>query len=373
MRISVLGRVAKPAVVESAYPLLKPGLTWIEVRAGGSHMLKDLRTGLRAEVGDAERTLCGLLDGRRSTAEIAVEAARLLRRPVSEAAVRQFVRTLSRIGALEASPSDGPGAAREPRRVVLTFHELDGFFAWLARHLRWCFSPYVQVPVAAAALTATTQIPGCVSRLSIASLDQISFTAWVFLIGAVALSLLGHELAHGVTLRHFGGRVGDVRICALDSLTGITVDVTDIYRLPTRWHAALVFGAGPYVDLIGAAAAVAAGGLAPASFRPWFDLVACIQCLRTALGLVPFHESDGYYLAALAVDVPKLQTVSSHLLRLLFRGPRSELRAELAGRSRLRTCLYVGFAVCILAWRVALAGFTGGAAWLMIRSLKLGH
>ncbi len=143
-----------------------------------------------------------------------------------------------------------------------------------------------------------------------------------------------HELGHALVAKHFGAEVHELGIMLLVFVPTLYSDVSDIWRLPSRWHRMAVSAAGMGVELLLAAVA---------TFVWWFsepgivNLLALNTMVVASMGTLlinanPLMRYDGYYLLADLTETPNLWQRSrdayrSRLGRLVFR-PRTNQPRE---------------------------------------------
>ena len=147
---------------------------------------------------------------------------------------------------------------------------------------------------------------------------RLVFMAWLAYPVIKAL----HELAHALTLKHFGGRVPEWGLTLMMFTPVPHVDASDAARLPLRHQRLLVSGAGMGLELALAALALwlALGlGLEPGF---WRDLCLCVFFIGSVSTLLvngnPLLRFDGYHLLCDALALPNLASRSTrHWLQTL--------------------------------------------------------
>ena len=75
-------------------------------------------------------------------------------------------------------------------------------------------------------------------------------------LAAIAVVKVLHELGHALACRHFGARPQEMGVLLLAGRPALYCDVSDAWRLPSKWRRMAVSGAGMFVELLIAAVAV---------------------------------------------------------------------------------------------------------------------
>ncbi len=185
---------------------------------------------------------------------------------------------------------------------------------------------------------------------------------WLLLLNLV--SILLHELSHGLTVKHYGREVRRAGFMIYFGLPAFFVDTTDIWLEGKRARLAVSW-AGPYSGLILA-------GLCGIVLTLWPGLAvngllyqfAFLALLTVFINLNPLLELDGYYLLMDWLEIPMLRRKSLAFLRS---GLWTRLRSGLRSFSReegiysvfgLLSALWTAYAVLfgIKFWQERLAG-----------------
>ena len=66
----------------------------------------------------------------------------------------------------------------------------------------------------------------------------------IWLMVALALTKVLHELAHALTCKHFGGECHEIGVALLVFTPCLFCDTSDSWMLPNRWHRAAIGAAG---------------------------------------------------------------------------------------------------------------------------------
>ena len=138
---------------------------------------------------------------------------------------------------------------------------------------------------------------------------------WLLLaIGAVKVL---HELGHALACKHFGGEVHELGFMLLVFAPCLYCDVSDAWRLPSKWQRIAVSAAGMVVELVLAALATIVWWYAQPGVVQLVALNIMIVCTVSTL-LVngnPLLRYDGYYILSDLVETPNLWQRSREVLR----------------------------------------------------------
>jgi putative peptide zinc metalloprotease protein len=190
--------------------------------------------------------------------------------------------------------------------------------------VRWLWSPWelaVTLGVFGyAALIVLGNAPAIAARLpAVGELVQPSrLPLWIAALAAVKVL---HELGHALTCRHFGARPGEMGVLLLAGAPALYCDVTDAWRLPSKWRRMAVSSAGMAVELAVASIATivwwfAAPGLLSAMC---LSLIVVCSIGTLAINANPLLRYDGYYLLADALEVPNLAERARGLISTAWR------------------------------------------------------
>ncbi len=286
---------------------------------------------------DEEYAILRMLDGRSSLDDIKEqfdEQFAPLRVDVHQ--LQSFLGTLHRQGLIVA---DGAGQGerllerrREERRrllgaslsniLAIRFRGIDPepLLRWLYPKCRWLFSVWAVAASLLLALSAVTLLAVQFETMQ-AKLPQ--FHAFfntqnaVWIVVALAVTKILHELAHGLACRHFGGECHEIGVMLLVFTPCLYCNVSDAWMLPNKWHRVAIGAAGIYVEVILAAVC---------TFLWWFSEPGLLNalCLNTmficSISTVLFNGNpllryDGYYILSDVLEVPNLGQQSTSLVR----------------------------------------------------------
>jgi len=177
--------------------------------------------------------------------------------------------------------------------------------------LRWAFSSWMLLVaitlIGYATFTAIAEANTLAARLpSLGQLfDPRRLPLWLAVIASVKIL---HELGHALACRHFGARPREMGLLLLAGAPALYCDVTDAWRLPSKWRRMAVTSAGMFVELVLAAVALsiwrhAAPGLLSALC---LSIVVVCSVGTLAINANPLVRFDGYYLLADWLETPNL-------------------------------------------------------------------
>ncbi|UCF69122.1 MAG: efflux RND transporter periplasmic adaptor subunit, partial [Acidobacteriota bacterium] len=306
------------------------------------------------------------------------EAAALLGAGRFAAALRAFEEILSANPAnkraaalrqvlLEASQRHGQklleATSRPARRSSLLYRQIplfdpDRLFTSLAPRLSWIWtraflSVYVAVVAAAGVVLARHYTP------LVQALPSLSSVSWAGgLLVALVLLVAFHESAHGLTCKHFGGKVPEGGfLLILFVLPAVYVDVSDAWLFRRRRERALVGLAGPMWDLLATALGILGWWALPVGRAEAAATVITIASGASFLiNMNPLLRLDGYYILSDLSGIPNLRQVALSAAHrgvgALF-GKKSEA-PPLSGRARLFVLVYGLLSAAYIAFVIAL-------------------
>ncbi len=339
---------------------------------------------------DEEHALLRMLDGRTS-----LSAAR--RRFEAEfaplrASVEQIHAFLGRLHEMGLLLAEVPGQGRQlierrgRRQKQFWFAALTNVLAirlpgidpvrllrWLYPKCRWMFSAWFLglgvIAVVAAAALVLVQFVAFRARLpALHAFLTLGNVVWLML--ALAVVKVLHELGHALTCKHFGGDCHEIGVLLLFFTPCLYCNVSDAWLFPGKWPRIAVSAAGIAVELFLATIA---------TFLWWFSAPGVLNTLCLNIMIVcslstllingnPLLRYDGYYVLADLLDVPNLGQQSRWLLGRLLAGCflGSDLPPDrTVPRNRKVVLFAYGVASMLYGWLVVL-----GILWLSYRLLE---
>ncbi|MCC6493923.1 MAG: HlyD family efflux transporter periplasmic adaptor subunit [Pirellulales bacterium] len=139
---------------------------------------------------------------------------------------------------------------------------------------------------------------------------------WPVWAAAVACVKVLHELGHALVCRHWGARPHEFGVLLLAGMPAIYCDVSDAWRLPSKWQRMAVSGAGMFVELIVASlAALVWRYAAPGALSTVCVSLIVVCSVGTLLvNANPLLRYDGYYLLCDWWETPNLAGRADGLL-----------------------------------------------------------
>jgi putative peptide zinc metalloprotease protein len=362
-----------------ARPAVRQDLTIGPAMIDGNRIRHHLKIGDSKRllgVGRKEHFIIARLDGRTTLAEIGAAYADEYGRRLDEAGWRQVLGVLAANGLLAGTPErpDEPEAPPPRRWRSLVSHRFpltnpDRLLGRLAAAVPWLFSPAMVVPlavlVAASLAGMLVFLPELLGELRAAWQDGPVIAAAIPLLWA---SIAIHEVAHGLTCKHFGGTAPEIGIlwrfpilspyCRAEELQFFARPAHRVYTafagvfaglvviLPF-WPVWLLAEPGGYASRL--AAAMLVGGAMVSLFN-----------------LVPFFQLDGYYMLTYALNIADLRTASGEYLRRRWRAWRG---GEAEQYPRRLALVYGAYGVASVLFGTALAVVALGYWHGMLRSL----
>jgi putative peptide zinc metalloprotease protein len=204
---------------------------------------------------------------------------------------------------------------------------------------------------------------------------------FVFSLEGAAISILSvifikclHELGHAYVAHRFGCRIPTMGIAFMVMMPLLYTDVSDAWKLKSRWQRLRIDSAGMLVELTVAAYALLAWAFVPDGplRSAIFVLAATGVILSLLVNLNPFMRFDGYYILADLLGVENLQPRSFRHMRwrlreFLFKpgypspeafSPRLDviLTIYAIATAIYRLVLYLGIAVLVYHFTIKLVG-----------------
>lgn len=243
------------------------------------------------------------------------------------------------------------------------------FLDWLTPRLAWIYTwPMAVLALVLllwAGLVAVTEFPTIVNELS--QLPLLFGPGHWLLVGlAIGLTKVLHELGHGVTCHHFGGRSTEMGVMWLAFIPCMYCNVTDAWTFREKSARVAVSAAGIVVDLLVASLCLLAWRYTvPGPWHALFLLLAVLGSLNSLLlNGNPLMRYDGYYIAADLLGKANMRAESQRQARQLgwrlMMGPRTQA----AGEAFTPGMIGFGLASGVYLWVVLLLILLGLYRWL---------
>jgi len=258
-----------------------------------------------------------LLDGHNEPAAIAAEASRKHETTVTEEQVKEFAGKLRALWLLDhpycwaklgAMAKNRRTAIRSLLSIKIHAFNPDRIITKLERKLRFCFDSAFSAIVWSAAIVATM-----ISILNAESLFMSMGTLFslysIPLIVIVIFALMTiHEFAHGLALKHYGGKVEEMGFLVLYFIPAFYCNVSDAWMLKKSERIRVTL-AGAYVQVfLWALATMAWRLLATDTLASRICLITiAFTAIQTIFNFNPLIRLDGYYLLSDLLEVPNLR------------------------------------------------------------------
>ncbi|HEY3174920.1 MAG TPA: efflux RND transporter periplasmic adaptor subunit [Candidatus Polarisedimenticolia bacterium] len=368
----------------SATPRLARGVTITRRQVGEDevyYLVREPRGGSFLRMGEIEATVLRLLDGSRTIEEVSRALDLSHETNVEAQVIEEFIGSMTRKGLVEKRGFD-PAAfrqewlqqARSRRRslgqllgTLATFklHLINplGLFSRIVGPLSFIWSP--AFVVASLALMAVAGVMGFVYSAEVLASSRVFWAGMTSSAAAFASNALLfyviffvvialHELSHGLTCAHFGGKITDMGfILFYLQVPGVYCDITDAYSFEKRSQRLWTTVAGCYSGLV----------LASFGMILWWatepgDLLnkaAIVLMLVGGPPVVMFNwnpllKLDGYYILMDLLEAPNLMDNSRKHLGYLFKSRVLRVPVEpVSVPPRLRTA-YVVYGIASIAF-----------------------
>lgn len=150
--------------------------------------------------------------------------------------------------------------------------------------------------------------------------SYFTFKNVVYLWVALGVVKVIHEFGHGLSCKAFGGEVHEMGFLLLCFSPAMYCNVSDSWRLPSKWHRIIISFAGIYVELMIAAAATFLWWNTPS--QPFVNNLCLNLMVVCSVSTVMFNGNplmryDGYYMLADWIEIPNLRDRANRYLQNL--------------------------------------------------------
>lgn len=199
----------------------------------------------------------------------------------------------------------------------------DAFLTAIHVRLRWLVSPLGLIAAVAVVLWAASLVVGHVDEFrqrlpELSALFDPRNLPWLFLtIGFVKVL---HELGHALACKHWGGEVRELGLMLLVFAPCLYCDVSDAWRLPSKWQRMAVSAGGIAVEIVLAAVATMVWWYAQPGILQLMAMNVMVVCTVGTLVVNgnPLLRYDGYYILSDLVEIPNLWQRSRDVLQRLI-------------------------------------------------------
>jgi putative peptide zinc metalloprotease protein len=358
----------------TARPRIRPDIVLGPAMVKGAkvvHNLKDRLTGRYFQVGIREHFLISRLDGERTLAEIGADYAEEFHRRLEEPQWQQLLGMLAQRRLLVGT--DEPAAMAELADVTrkqsrsgqtllkarLPLVDPDAFLGRMEPRLRFLFSRFFVLPVLAVA--SVIMLLTLINAVALfREIEQARDNPMVtgLIVAVYWLSLAAHEVAHGLTCKHYGGSAHEIGFMWRFPILAPYCDANDVVVLGNRWHRFYTAFAGVFTTMV----LLIPFGLVWLLAPPDSDLsgfgaaLLLFTSFGAVLNLIPVFQLDGYFMLNHALGMQNLRKHSYEFLFARLRGGRAAVLAyprQLAwiyGSYGLASLLFGAAAGIALGW-----------------------
>lgn len=287
-----------------------------------------------------QQAILELLDGRRCLNDLKdAIAARFPGQAWSASAVQSLVADLHKKG-LTISLTAGQGTVLDGRRreqirkhwlsawkqilyLRLPGWNPDGPLLRLLPWVRWIYTPWLLVLLLAAVAFAwlLPLVYFDEFRQRLPEFEQ--FFGWpnlLWLWGTLVVTKLVHEFGHGLTCRYFGAACHEMGVMLLVFSPTMYCDVSDSWRLPSKWARIAIAAAGMGFELLLSGLALVTWWLTQPGLLHYLSLnVFFVTTLTTVVfNANPLLRYDGYYMLSDWLGIPNLRPKADRLIQHQF-------------------------------------------------------
>jgi putative peptide zinc metalloprotease protein len=220
-------------------------------------------------------------------------------------------------------------------KQVLSFNP-ERIFDWLLPRTRWAFTPAFQVFGCFLIACGLTIFYLHWKDLAAQTPNLLNFWT-VLMVWPIVMAVSGyHEFSHGLTCRHFGGRVQEVGFMLIYFSPAFYCDVSDAWMFPSRKQRMAVTLAGGYSQLMlwGVCAIIWRLTETNTVINNIMVVVVLFSGLQTLFNFNPLIKLDGYYMLSDYLEIPNLRarafsTLWKWIKRDPKRGPFRQSRSQL--------------------------------------------
>ncbi len=316
--------------MSEACPALRPELIVSRQGAEGAAavVIKDPARGRFFRLRELEYFIARQLDGTVSLERIQDLVREQRGLALSEENLRQFVDRLRAARLLQDAGGALHDSPHRPRRLAgslfylrLKAFDPDPLLGFLHARLRFLFTPgFLVLSVASIVLSGSIAVgfQDAIAR-DISRLFHVSTLPFAWL--TIFLVITIHEFAHGLTCKHFGGRVHDMGFMFFYFHPTFYCNISDAWLFPRRAQRMWVTLAGAWSELlIWTVATLTWRVTEPGTIISSAALVIMATSgIRSLFNLNPLIKLDGYYLLIDAVQIPNLRAKAFGYLKDRFR------------------------------------------------------
>ena len=330
-------------------------------------VVKDPATGRFYRFGAAERFIIEQLNGATAPEEICRKAEAEFGEELERATLDAFVESLRQRGLLETPETRAALDRRRQGRIrgTLLYLRLKAFdpdrlLDWLLPRLRFCFTPAFVMGSATLIVLAVFVLLANGDEIARDITSIFRFEAILTALIIILTSTILHEFAHGLTCKHFGGKVHEMGFLLLYFQPALYCNVSDAWLFPEKRKRLWVTFAGGYFELILWALAVITWRVsAPETLFNYAALVLIATSgIRVFFNVNPLIKMDGYYLLSDWLEIPNLRARAVGYVKArlgaLWRWERGRAGEEATPRERR---IYLAYGLLALVFSIWILSF----------------
>ncbi len=306
------------------------------------YYLKDRATGWFYRMGEKEVFIISRMDGTRTLAEISEDYYERFSRKLNAASWQSLIALLEQRQLLAHTFS---AAGLAERRQMLISRKSQGNRGFLRRrlalfnpdrlldsllvYLRFIFQPMVVLPTMMIIMASAVVMFGRWESIAATIWEgRSSYSVWIAAFLFFWLITAVHELAHGLSCKHYGGSVEEIGFIWRYLMILPYCKIDDIMLCPQRRQRVYASFAGIFANLIFLPPLLLLWHFAPSDAVARFSALSMLFISGMAIvNLIPFVELDGYFILNHALGFDNLRQEANTFWRevatrlILRRGP----------------------------------------------------
>ena len=334
-----------------------------ETPEGVLFVVKDPATRRFFRLREAEHLIARQLDGSTSLEALPPKLERDFNVTVPPETLQKFVDQLRRLGLLDTGEPrmyrESPlrqRVAGNPLYIRLKAFDPDRLLNRLVGKVAFCFTPWFVALCVAIFLAALTIVVGnwdeIVRDLGRLYRFDALLLAWI----TVLLVTTGHEFAHGLTCKRFGGEVHEIGFLLLYFQPAFYCNISDAWLFPEKSRRLWVTAAGAFFELSVWSLATLTWWVTETD--TWVNFLAMVVMatsgIKSFFNLNPLIKLDGYYLLSDYLEIPNLRQRSFRYLKSVIARPwKIATSTDVTRRDR---AVYVGYGVLAFVYSFWLLG-----------------
>jgi putative peptide zinc metalloprotease protein len=320
-----------------------------------------------------QASVIGLLDGSLSLETIARTVSQKHQAEVLETQLEDFIGKLRSLLLLDhpycwSMLENASKGKRKTFRDLLSIKiyrlNPDRLLTRMEKKLRFCFSfAFFTIVCSAIVISLIISIANWES-LSISLGTLFSLYSIPLIIIVVSAVLTVHEFAHGLTLKHFSGKVEEMGIMLLYFIPAFYCNVSDAWMLKKRERIWVSLSGGFIQLFIWALATIAWRILTLETLASHICIITiAFAGIQTLFNFNPLIRLDGYYLLSDSIAVSNLRPkalsyIKNRIMSLLIGTPYGNIEGQSRRERRLffwygtASSLFTVFLICLMLQRI---------------------